>query len=275
MIYCKKYMKEQSNMKCKICGGEVSEGTAVCPICGFSLTDDPASSKTGSSSDMTGKSSSDTPKNKYQLVGGNSESFNPFGADPKNVAARTAPVMMDPQQESSAYDPGGSGPSAYFQPQPGASPYGSPGGPYNPYDQPPMPAGPVPQLRSVNPNKSVIIIISAVCVLLFFIFFALFRGKKTPAEGTYAFSYATANGISVSKAELQASGTDVEGFTLEVNGKHGKFSFMGRTASCDVKVDGSKISFVSGGDSLDGTFDVDSGTITLEMNGAYLVFTRQ
>ena len=256
-------------MKCRTCGGEVSEGTVVCPICGFSVTDDPVSSKTGSSSDTTQKSSSDTSKNKYQLVGGNSETFNPFGADPENVAARTAPVMMEP----SAYDQRESGPSAYYQPQ--ASPYGSPGASYNPYDQPPMPAEPVPQAKSANPNITFIVIGGAICIVLFLIFFALFRGRKTPAEGTYEFSYATAKGVSVSKAELQASGMNVEGFTLEVNGKHGKFSYMGRTADCDVKVDGSTISFVNGNETLDGTFDAGSGTITLEMNGAYLVFARK
>ena len=262
-------------MKCKICGSEVSDGASVCPVCGFSLTDQPVSSKTGSSSDQVEKSSSNTPKNKYQLVGGNNEASNPFGADPENVAARTAPAIMDPQPGTSAYDQPQSGSSAYYQPQSGPSSYGSAGSSFSPYDQPSGPAAPVPQGRSVNQNKSLIVIGAVIGVVLFLVFFALFRGNKTAADGTYEFSYATAKGVSVSKAELMADGTNVEDFELEVNGKRGKFSVMGRSASCDVKIDGSSISFVSGSDSLNGTFDSESGTITVEMNGAYLVFKKK
>lgn len=280
-------------MKCMTCGETLPEGTKVCPICGFPTADSPSEAGSeaakqvaedklfGASSDDAskpdGEPKTENAKNKYQLVGGNAGSANPFGADPNNTAAKTFTEPVNPTiakptgysamtASAGGYDPlsqGGFDPAA---PQPTG---------YDPRYTPP--GGPVVQPKSSNANVGWIIVIAAAAVILFLIFFALFKGGK--ADGTYQFDHGEIGGLVVSKEQLKSmdsmSAYPIDDFTIEISGKKGTFGMAGRTASCDVDISGDKITLSQSGMSISGTIDTSAGKLTLEMGGAGLVFLKK
>ena len=278
-------------MKCMTCGENLSEGTKVCPICGFPVADSPSAadvevSKTVSDEKLFGSSVDDaskqdvelkteTAKNKYQLVGGNAGPANPFGADPKNTEAKTFTEPTNPTiAKPTGYSAMTASTGGYDPLSPGGYNPQQPAG-YDPRYTPP--GGPVVQPKSSNANVGMIIVIAAAAVILFLVFFALFKGGK--ADGTYAFDHGEIGGLVVSKEQLQSmdnmSAYPLDDFTIEISGKKGTFGMAGRTASCDVDISGDKITLSQGGMSMSGTIDTSAGKLTIEMAGAGLVFIKK
>ena len=270
-------------MKCTVCGGMIPDGADVCPICGmtvaktaagsddskfFSFEDVESPEKPAESTAEEVKSTAEeAPKNKYSLVGGNAEKTNPFGADPKNIAARVAPVGMEQGDNpfdpaASPYNPGGAG---YNPGGTGFNPAGPADSPYN------TPAVPVKNSGSDNTVKIIAIVAMVAVVAVIVIFWLKGSGK---ANGTYNFYEATKGGMTLSVDTLKQYGYDLSSLSITIKGSTATLNLWGQSASAEVKVDGDKMSFISGGETIVAKYDSDAGTITMEQDGMTMTFKK-
>ena len=263
-------------MKCTVCGGMIPDGADVCPICGmtvtktttesdvsklFSFEDIESPAEPAESPTEEGTSAAEeAPKSKYSLVGGNAEKTNPFGADPKNIAARVSPVGME--QGDNTFDPAA---SPYNPGGAGYNPVGPADSPYN------TPAVPVKNSGSDNTVKIIAIAAMVAVVAVIIIFWLKGSGK---ANGTYNFYEASRSGMTLSVDMLKQYGYDLSSLSITINGSTATLKLWGQSASAEVKVDGDKISFISGGETIEGKYDSDAGTITMEQNGMTLTFKK-
>ena len=222
-------------MTCNVCGAEIPAGAATCPVCGAPA---PAA---------------DPAQGGYPMNGGAAPA-NPFGADP---AANQAPMGANPY---GGYDQ----PQAPFDPNQAA---------YDPYAQ----VAPNP---GAAPKKSHTGLIIGICcgvavIAAVIIMWALgVFGGGSGVDGTYKFESAQAMGMTMDADTMKTFGIDVSDFYIKINGDKATINLMGSGGDCDVKIDGSTITFSSSTQTISGTYDSGAGTITVEAGGATMVFKK-
>ena len=255
-------------MKCMVCGGDVPSGVTTCPICGFSVQPTEASALAEPSKPVKPAPSEPT-NGKYQLVGGNNETANPFGADPSNREARMAPLEESAAPVVTGFDP-------YMSPSGGVPGGGSGipggGGGMPPYGGP-MAGDPAPITKKKNSLSIVVIIVAALLVALVVGWMlGIFRSR--PEDGTYDFVRAEMNGISVTTEQLKNMGLNVDDFTIKIKGGKATMTFLNQKGTCDVEISGSTIRFYDSYREYSGNIDTDKGTISIEQNGTKLIFEK-
>ncbi len=288
-------------MKCKVCGGEVSEGIMICPICGMPVTGSESGSKPAMDSldDIMSKNEKEESSAKYSMVGGNTAPSNPFGMDPSNQAAREAQEEARKRVEMEEYGAGAYGAGGYGAG--GAGGYGAGGaGPYgqNPngpgmYGQENRPldlsafdsrfdplGGPVRSPQAVpkkNDTTLTVIITIAICLVLVFI--ALWKTgilDNHEMDGNYKFYGANVNGVVYSPEQLKEMGLeyDVNSFYLEIDGKKATVRLSDKGGTAKVSFKNNKVKIEDDSRMISGTYDKDEGTISLEARGIILIFKK-
>ena len=267
-------------MKCMVCGFEVPEGAASCPVCGMAVNaSEPAVKKPENvvNNESTGSG------NKYSMAGGVTAASNPFGMDPSNQEARAAQEAAKRQMEMEARildEPGAAQAPYYGQP-------GQPGQPQQrPLDLSAFDSGPKPfggpmvsQPRTpANNNNKTLVIIMCVAVVAVLAIIALWRagifgGHKM--NGTYKFLQAEANGRAYSPEELKKLGANVDDFQLKIDGSKATVRMMGRTGTAKISFDDGKIVITDVDQKIYGTYDEQKGTISLDVTGLTMVFKRE
>ena len=223
-------------MNCNVCGAEIPAGAAMCPVCGAPA---PAA---------------DPAQGGFQMNGGNAAPSNPFGADPANQAAM------------GAQNYGG------FAPTP--NPYDPNQGAYDPFAQPaPVPAPAAPKKSKtgliIGIVAGVVVIGALVACWLLGVF-----GGGSGADGTYKFDSANAYGMTMDAETMKTFGVDVSDFYIKINGDKATINLMGYGGDCEVKINGSDITFIEGSREIKGTYDSSANTITIEQSGTTMIFKK-
>ena len=81
-------------------------------------------------------------------------------------------------------------------------------------------------------------------------------------------------GMTMDADTMKTFGIDVSDFYIKINGDKATINVMGSGGDCDVKIDGSSITFSSSTQTISGTYDSGAGTITVEAGGATMVFKK-
>ena len=262
-------------MKCMVCGYTVPEGVVSCPICGMAVSPSEPAVK---NPETVVNNDAPASGNKYSMAGGVTAASNPFGMDPSNQEARAAQEAAKRQMEMEAriLDEPGAGPAPYGQPQQqrpldlsafdsGPSLFGGTSG-----SQPRTPS-------SSNNNKTLVIImcVAVVAVLAIVALMAsgVFGGHKM--NGTYNFLRAEFNGQQYSREEIEKLGTTVGDFQLKIDGSKATVRRLGRTGTAKVSFKDGRVVITEAGEELEGTYNEQEGTISLDVTGLTLVFKRQ
>jgi hypothetical protein len=101
----------------------------------------------------------------------------------------------------------------------------------------------------------------------------VFGGHKM--NGTYNFLRAEYNGQHYSREEIEKLGTTVGDFQLKIDGSKATVRRLGRTGTAKVSFKDGRVVITEAGQELEGTYNEQEGTISLEVTGLTLVFKRQ
>ena len=202
----------------------------------------------------------ETTKNKYELVGGNAAPVNPFGADTENQTAKEdrTEIQSDPflqiEKEVSGF----------------------------PTQEIPKPVHSNPAEDSVDTevpkgfrlNPILVVAVAALLVLGICWMLGVFRKKAKPIDGNYRFVHVVANGEVVSPSQLSAYGVNTRDMAIKIDGDYADLTVFGFTGHCDFEQEGDNITITNGDKSMSGRVDVANGTVILLHNGSEIVFEK-
>lgn len=197
--------------------------------------------------------------NKYRLAGGND---NNDVKDVSNVSSENEGLAEEKAVHMS------------MQERPYINPDKSQGGSGGFYQTPDYPDTSYisDKKRQVNP---IIAIVAGVLVLLVALMVKdAFHTDPNSIDGEYRFAYADSDGQTVSKTELLLWGVDTNGLAFEIDGNTASISNGGKTADCDIRIEGDEVTIIKGDKILDGEIDRKEETLTIEMNDVDLVFEK-
>lgn len=132
--------------------------------------------------------------------------------------------------------------------------------------------------KSNSTDWGKIAIIALVLVILGGVGF-YFYNSTIKYNGTYTLEEIGYQGFTMSVDQLEAmSGTTMEG-TIIIKGKNATLDVTDQSGNvsgdCKVKIEGSKLTFENDGRTLEGTYDDDEKTITLNFMGADFIFKKK
>ena len=121
-----------------------------------------------------------------------------------------------------------------------------------------------------------VLVLVSLLVLIMGVIVSIDMLKKEPGtlEGAYKFTYAEASGKTMTQSQLRARGLNSANLCLEIGGDKAKVSLDENLADCDYTVDGDEIIITKGEKVLKGEVDLIEETVTLEMDGADLIFEK-
>ncbi len=203
-------------------------------------------------------------KNKYELVGGNAEHSNPFGADPANHAVVEKRTEWAEDQFSS---------SMQIEKEVGGCPLVE-----TPKSVPVTPARDteIPETpKGFRLNPILVVAAAALLVLGSCWMMGIFRKKSNSVDGSYRFTHVDVRGEEVSPDQLAAYGVNTKNMSLKIDGNEADLTVFGFTGHCDFTMEGDKFTITNGSKQMSGKADIAGNTVRLQNNGADIVFVKE
>ena len=202
----------------------------------------------------------ETKKNKYELVGGNAAPVNPFGAAEEYQAAKEArtEIESDPFLQIEK--------EVSFRPQETPKPVQ-----HHPVEDSTVPEAP----KGFRLNPILVVAVISLLALGTCWMLGVFRKKANPIDGSYKFDHAVANGQFISPSQLNAYGVNTNGMAIKIDGEYADLTVYGFTGHCDFEQIGNEIKVTNGSKYMTGKASIAEGTVTLQHNGTDLVFSKE
>ena len=202
----------------------------------------------------------ETRKNKYELVGGNAAPVNPYGAAQEYYAAKGIRTETE------------SDPFLQIEKEVGFLPQETP----KPVQHHPAEDSAAPEApKGFRLNPILVVAVISLLALGTGWMLGVFRKKANPIDGSYKFDHAVANGKVVTPSQLYAYGVNTNGMAIRIDGDYADLTVFGFTGHCDFEQDGNDIKVTNGSKYMTGKASITEETVTLQHNGTDLVFEKE